>query len=94
MSINASQIFGVALEIAHSSGLHAVTCKSVAKRLGMTHGAILYHVGTADRLRTMTARRAITEGDRIVMMNLITTMHPVAEEIPNGLRREIMSALI
>ncbi len=88
-----TQIIGAALEIAHKSGLHSVTCKSVAKKLDMTHGNVLYHVGTADRLRDMTARRAIAERDRIVLANLITTMHPVAAEIPSELRREILSAL-
>lgn len=87
------QIIGVALKIAHASGLHMVTCTAVAKQLGLTHGNILHHVGTADRLRDMTARRAIVERDRVVLANLITTAHPVASEIPGDLRRDILAAL-
>ncbi len=88
------RIIAVAVTIARETGLHTVTCTAVAKRLDMTHVNVLHHIGTADRLRTMTARRAITDRDTVILAAMIVGMHPLAKEIPGDLRREIIAALV
>jgi hypothetical protein len=88
------RIVAVAVTIARETGLHTVTCTAVAKRLQMTHVNVLHHVGTADRLRDMTARRAIADRDKTILASLMVANHPIAKEIPGDLRREIIAALV
>lgn len=68
-----------------------VTARNVAKSIGITHSAVLYHFGTSEALKDAVAAHAITvQCDRVIPM-LIVAKHSAAEVLTMGQRIEYLS---
>lgn len=52
-----------------------VTARRIAVELNMVHSAVLYHFGTADRLRNAIAFHAVKQGESRVIAHLIAGNH-------------------
>lgn len=55
--------------------LKTVSARQIARKLGLTHGAVLYHFGSAVRLQQAVAAEAVRLGDGRIIPLLITTKH-------------------
>lgn len=70
-----AQILEAGLQLWHD-GESNVTARGIAKLLGMTHTAILYHYKNSDELKLSIARHAVVSKDRTVLPMLIVSRHP------------------
>lgn len=69
----------------------SVSARGVASRLGMTHGAVLYHFGTSDALRDAIAAEAVRKGDTKIVPMLIAEQHPAAAALSSADRRRYLA---
>ena len=69
-----------------------ITVRSVARDCGLTHGAILYHFGTAAKLREAAAVHAVQIGESRVIAQLIATRNPLVADMNEATRRKHMVA--
>lgn len=68
-----------------------VSARAIAKRLGMTHSAILYHFGTSEALKAAIAGEAVRVGCRVIVPQLIVANHPAAAGIDPARRAAFLS---
>ena len=65
----------------------SVTARGVARELGMTHGAVLYHCRRAQAsLPDLIAAHAVSEGDGRIIVHLIATQHKAVAHFDDALR--------
>lgn len=68
----------------------AVTARRIGKRLGMTHGAVLYHFAGIDALKHAIAVEAVRVKDAVIVPMLIASKHPAAADLSESERRRYM----
>lgn len=59
-----------------------VSARGIAKSLGITHAAILYHFGSSERLRDAIAAEAVRIGDSLIITFLIASRHHSVDFMP------------
>jgi AcrR family transcriptional regulator len=64
-----------------------VTARGIAKALGMTHPAVLYHFDTSAALKDAIAREAVRIGRADVIRQLIVTGHPAVAHLTTAQRQ-------
>lgn len=69
-----------------SRGREAVTARGVGKAVGLTHGGILYHFGTAGALLEAVACEAVRVGNSTVIRQLIATNDPAVRDMPGHVK--------
>ena len=62
------KIIDVGFEIAERRGLCHVTCAEIARKLKITHNAVLYHIKTVEALKSIIKDRAINEKNIPIMI--------------------------
>lgn len=59
-----------------------VTARNIAKTLGLTHAAVLYHF--PEGVEQAVAKYAVEQKDKTVIRQLITSNHPAVSEFSTG----------
>lgn len=85
-----AQILETGLELWRTSPAN-VSARQIAKMLGMTHTAVLYHWKTSDALKLAIADHAIRMRDPIVVPMLIVSKHPAISILSNTERMDYLS---
>jgi AcrR family transcriptional regulator len=60
----------------------SVSARKIGQRLGMTHGAVLYHFTNADGMKHALAVEAVRTGDAVIVPMLIAAKHPAVCDMP------------
>lgn len=58
-----------------------VSARGIAKTLGITHAAILYHFGSSKEMKDAIAAEAVRIGDSAIIVYLIASRHSEAEKL-------------
>jgi len=74
------QIVRTALVLWHEGGERAVSARAIGKRIGLTHAGVIYHFGNIAGLMDAVKREAITEGDGLVIRQLIVAQDPLVSD--------------
>lgn len=74
-------------------GAASVSARQIAKSLGITHTAVLYHWKTADALKNAIAEYAVRQRDPQVVPMLIVHRHPSIDLMPVDERAKFLSRL-
>lgn len=70
-----------------------VTARGVGNMLGMTHSGVLYHCGSAAKLKDAVAAYAVQTLDPVVVPQLIVARHPAAASLPADVRAALLSGV-
>lgn len=70
-----------------------VSARKIARALGLTHTAVLYHYGTSAALRDAVALHAVAVGDRAIVPQLIASRHAAAASLTAAQRAEYLAAV-
>lgn len=70
----------------------SVTARGVGKMLGMTHAGVLYHCGSAAKLRDAVAAYAVQVRDPVVVPQLIVARHPAVGALTGEERSMLLAA--
>ena len=68
----------------------SVNAHAIARRMKMTHGAILYHF--PDSVRDAIAEHAVETDSKAIICQLIVSGHKAAENIPEEKKKEYLSS--
>ncbi len=69
----------------------SVSARRIAKRLNITHAAVLYHYGTAAAMHDAIACEAVRIGDAAIVPMLIAAKHPAADSLSATDRRRFLA---
>ena len=69
----------------------SVSARKIAKRLGITHGAVLYYFDNADGMKAAIAAEAVRAGDTVIVPMLIASRHPAADCLSASDRRRYLA---
>jgi len=67
-----------------------VTARSIARRVGLTHSAILYHFKNTDNLKNSIALHAVVNKESKVILHLIAINHPAIKHLNETERAKYM----
>jgi AcrR family transcriptional regulator len=70
----------------------SATVRRIARECNLTHGAILYHFGTVQKLHQAAADYAVQIGCSRVIAQLIATRNPVITNMDEKTRRQHLIA--
>lgn len=79
------RILETGLELARG-GLHLVTSRNVGGRLDISHSNVLYHFGSAEKLRNEVAEFAVRRQDRKAVIRLLMDDHPACRGFTDAQR--------
>lgn len=68
-----------------------VSARAIARELGTTHSAVLYHFGSIRALSDEVAAEAVRIGDRRVVLMLIAERHSAVAGLSDAERRRFVS---
>lgn len=68
-----------------------VSARRIGLMMNMTHGAVLYHFGTADAMKAAIADEAVRLGDDVIIPQLIAAKHPAADALTVEDRRRYLA---
>ena len=68
-----------------------VSARRIARQLGLTHTAVLYHYGTSAALRDAVALHAVAVGDRSIVPQLIASRHAAAADLTAAQRADFLA---
>lgn len=71
----------------------SVTARGIAKLLGLTHTAVLYHCKNSDALKKSIADHAVAVGDPVVVPMLITARHAAVANMSDADRSAYLNQL-
>ncbi len=70
-----------------------VSCRAIARKLGITHCAVLYHYSTVEALRAAIADYAVRNERARVIAQLIATDHTAVRDMPAAERARYLGEL-
>jgi AcrR family transcriptional regulator len=68
-----------------------VSARAIGQALGISHGAVLYHYGSADALKAAIAAEAVRVGDTVIVPMLIAARHTAADVLSAADRRRYLA---
>lgn len=73
----------------------AITARRIAKELGLTHGAVLYHFRNGERsMRDAIAYHCVEQGDEKVIAALIVERHKAVAHLSSEQRLTALAAVV